>query len=195
MCTCRSASTSRLPVRRHCQSRQIKNSSGPGQVRGHSAHIGQEVEVHYRWHPLYGRRVKVRDVEQRSGGVVHVEADVGVVKVVAAWMLDRAVCSAMGLGEPRVTAAVLSERHRLLVDRRLRANSPDGSNVVREKRNGQAVKGRSSTNAIASGDAATDEHQVRQRRASGNDRGAARKGNHKSCKPADTSGRRHREAV
>src|ERR1700682_6179670 len=36
----------------------------------HSAHIGQEIEVHYRWHPLYGRRVKVRDIEQRGGGRV-----------------------------------------------------------------------------------------------------------------------------
>jgi hypothetical protein len=34
----------------------------------HSAHIGQEIEVHYRWHPLYGRRVKVRDIKQRGGG-------------------------------------------------------------------------------------------------------------------------------
>src|ERR1700738_2141648 len=72
----------------------------------HSAHIGQEIEVHYRWHPLYGRRVKVRDIEQRGGGrVVHIEADPGVVRVVAEWMLDAAVCSAMEPGEPRVTLA------------------------------------------------------------------------------------------
>ena len=72
--------------------------------------------------------------------MVHVEIDAGVVKMVAAWMLDRAVCSAMELGEPRVTVAVLYDLHRLLVDRRLRANSPDGSNIVREKRNGQAQR-------------------------------------------------------
>lgn len=50
-------------------------------------------------------------------------------------------------------------------------------------------KGRSSTNAIASGDAAPDEHEVRQRRDSGNERGAARKSNHTSYEPADTSAR------
>jgi hypothetical protein len=167
------------------------------QARAHSAHIGQEIEVHYRWHPLYGRRVKVRDVEERSGGrVVHVEAGPGIVRVMAAWMLDRAVCSAMELGEPRVTVAALCGLHRLLVDRRLRAHSSDGFNIVREKRNGQAAKERSSTNAIASGDAAPDEHEVRQRRTSGNERGAARKGDHASCEPADTSrGRHHREGV
>lgn len=56
--------------------------------------------------------------------------------------------------------AVLSGLHRLLVDRHLRANSPDGSNIVREKRNGEDTKGRSSTTAIASSDAAPDEHGV-----------------------------------
>ncbi|MBV6274496.1 hypothetical protein KVP09_16510, partial [Alcaligenaceae bacterium CGII-47] len=78
------------------------------QVRVHSAHIGQEVEVYYRWHPFYGRRVKIRDVEQRSGGcVVHIEADPGVVMMIAAWMLDHAVCSAMALSEPRASVAAL----------------------------------------------------------------------------------------
>lgn len=73
-------------------------------------------------------------------------------------MLYPAVCSAMELGEPRVTVAVLFALHRLPVDRHLRANSPDDSNIVREKLNEQAAKGRSSTTAIAGGDAAPDEH-------------------------------------
>jgi hypothetical protein len=56
----------------------------------HSAHIGREAEVHCRWHPLYGRRVKVRDIEHRGGGqVVHIEAD-DEVKLIAGWMLDAA---------------------------------------------------------------------------------------------------------
>ena len=43
-------------------------------MTGHSAHIGQEVEVQYRWHALYGRSVRRQYVEQRAGGeVVHVE--------------------------------------------------------------------------------------------------------------------------
>jgi hypothetical protein len=27
-------------------------------LRGHSAHINREVEVHYRWHALHGRKVR-----------------------------------------------------------------------------------------------------------------------------------------
>ncbi|WP_243856916.1 hypothetical protein [Paraburkholderia sp. BL6665CI2N2] len=104
----------------------------------HSAHIGQEIEVHYRWHPLYGRRVKVRDIEQRGGGrVVHIEADPGVVRVVAEWMLDAAVCSAMAPGEPKVTVAALRTLHQLLADQRLRGNSQDGSNIVRRNAMGK----------------------------------------------------------
>jgi hypothetical protein len=171
--------------------------NAPSQVRDHSAHIGQEVEVHYRWHPLHGRRVKVRDVEERSGGrVVHVEASPGVVRVVSAWMLDRVMCSGMALGEPRVTVAVLSELDRLLVDWSLRAHSPDGSTTVREKRNGQAAKGRIPTPTTACTNAVSDESEVRHRRASGNERGAARKGNHTPCEPAAPGRRRrHRQGV
>ena len=34
----------------------------------HSAHVGQELEVHYRWHPYFGSKVMVRRVEQRATG-------------------------------------------------------------------------------------------------------------------------------
>jgi hypothetical protein len=142
----------------------------PGQLPVHSAHIGQEVEVHYRWHPLYGRRVKVRDVELRGGSqVVHIDAGCGTVRMIAGWMLDAAACSCMELGDPRVTIAALCSLHQLLVDRRLRGNSPDDSTIVREKRNGQAANRRSSRSAV---DTAPDEHDVRHRRASGDERGA-----------------------
>src|ERR1700737_487634 len=106
--------------------RRTSSGARPRPLPVHSAHIGQEIEVHYRWHPLYGRRVKVRDIEQRGGGrVVHIEADPGVVRVVAGRMLDAAVCSAMEPGEPRVTLAALRSLHQLLADQRLRGNSPD----------------------------------------------------------------------
>src|SRR6266478_2967135 len=82
------------------------------QSPGHSAHIGQEVEVHYRWHAHYGRRVRRQYVERRAGGdVVHVEVAPGVVIVVTAWMLDPAACAGMALGAPRVTLAALAELH------------------------------------------------------------------------------------
>jgi hypothetical protein len=169
-------STSQQHVHHRCRSRRIKKFSGPGSVRVHSAHIGQEVEVHYRWHPLYGQQVKVRDIEQRGGSqVVHIEAAAGVVKMIAGWMLDAAICSAIELGEPRGTVATLSELHRLLADRHLRANSPDDSNIVREKRSGQTVKGHSSATVFARGNATPDVHEVRHRRASGDERSSARK--------------------
>jgi hypothetical protein len=67
---------------------------GGRQSRGHPAHVGQEVEVCYRWHALYGRRLRRQYIERRaSGEVVHVEAAPGVVIVVAAWMLDPAACA------------------------------------------------------------------------------------------------------
>jgi hypothetical protein len=76
----------------------------PWQSPGHSAHIGQEVEVFYRWHPLYGRRVERQYSEQRANGeVVHVEVSPGIVIVIAAWMLDGAACAGMDLGVLRPT--------------------------------------------------------------------------------------------
>jgi hypothetical protein len=33
----------------------------------HSAHVGQEVEVHYRWHPYFGSKVLIRQIEERAG--------------------------------------------------------------------------------------------------------------------------------
>ena len=34
----------------------------------HSAHVGQELEVHYRWHPYFGCKVVIRRVAQRATG-------------------------------------------------------------------------------------------------------------------------------
>src|SRR5260370_23090558 len=119
--------------RRH-RSRQTDNFYGQWQSPGHSAHIGQEVEVHYRWHALYGRRVRRQYVERRAGGdVVHVEVAPGVVIVVAAWMLDPAACAGMGLGAPRVTLAALAELHQLLTEHGFRRSSRDDQTIVQEK--------------------------------------------------------------
>src|SRR5271157_5846853 len=87
----------------------------PGPLRGHSAHINQDVEVHYRWHALPGRRVRQLYAERRSGReVVVVEAAPGVAIVLAAWMLDPAVCATMSLGAPTVDVAGLACLDRLL---------------------------------------------------------------------------------
>jgi hypothetical protein len=88
-----------------------------GQSPGHSAHIGQEVEVHYRWHALYGRCLRRQYVERRAGGEWFTSRKApGVVIVVAAWMLDPAACAGMSLGVPRVTLAALAELHELLTE-------------------------------------------------------------------------------
>src|SRR5258705_3460846 len=104
------------------------------QSPGHSAHIGQEVEVHYRWHAHYGRRVRRQYVERRAGGdVVHVEVAPGIVIVMAAWMLDPAACAGMALGAQRVTLAALAELHQLLTERGFRRSSRDDPTIVQEE--------------------------------------------------------------
>jgi hypothetical protein len=66
-------------MKRRRRSRQTGNSYGQWQSPGHSAHIGLEVEVHYRWHALYRRRLRRQYVERRAGGdVVHIEVAPGV---------------------------------------------------------------------------------------------------------------------
>jgi len=106
----------------------------PRQSRGHSAHIGQEVEVCYRWHALYGRRVRRQYVERRVGGeVVHVEVAPGVVIVVATWMFDPATCAGMALGTPRVAVSALVELHQLLIEGGFRRSSLDDPTIVLEK--------------------------------------------------------------
>src|SRR5580704_13152947 len=94
--------------------------------RGHSAHINQEVEVHYRWHALHGRKVRQLYAERRSGreGVV-VEAAPGVAVVLAAWMLAAAICATMSLGTATVDLAGLAALDRLLKALRLRRTCSD----------------------------------------------------------------------
>ena len=101
---------------------------------GHSAHIGQEVEVHYRWHALYGRRVRCQRSEQRGAGpVVYLETAPGVVIVAAAWILDPAACAGMALGAPRVAVSALDELHHLLIERGFRRSSLDDPTIVQEE--------------------------------------------------------------
>jgi len=112
-------------------------------------------------------------------------------------MLDAVACSAMELGDPRVTVAALRILHQLLVDRRLRGNSPDDSTViVREKRNEQSAKRRSSRSAVHRADTVPDELNVRHHRAPGDEHGATHERNQVSRKAAHASRRnRHSEGV
>jgi hypothetical protein len=150
-------------------------TSAPSGVPIHSAHIGQEVEIHYRWHPLYGCRVRVRDSEERyKGRVVHVEASPGIVIMIAAWMLDPVACAGMEAGEPRVSVSALRDLHRLLFERSLRGNSLDSSDPVQENRHEHFTKGSSTRSAGATAETSPDEPGIRHSRASAAESGAAR---------------------
>src|SRR3546814_14360057 len=62
--------------------------------QGHSAHVGQMVEFHYRWHPYYGGRFRHEGREDRANGaIIRVENRPGEIIPVAEWMLDRALRS------------------------------------------------------------------------------------------------------
>lgn len=54
--------------------------------------------------------------------------------MIAVWMLNHAVCSAMEPSEPWVIVEALCGLRRLLFEQCLRANLLEGSNIVREKR-------------------------------------------------------------
>src|SRR5689334_11261063 len=90
--------------------------SGLSQSSVHSAHVGQELEVHYRYHPYFGGKVLVRCVEQRATGrFLKVQGSAGIVVSIAGWMLDPVICGAMTIGRPRVDLAALVELRRLLM--------------------------------------------------------------------------------
>jgi hypothetical protein len=102
----------------------------------HSACVGAEVEVHYRWHALYGRRLRLHYSEVRDGTrLSFVEADPGVVIVMPSWMLDPAACAATTLGAPQVDCAALEDLSRLLIDRGFRRSSSGEVGVAEEEPN------------------------------------------------------------
>jgi hypothetical protein len=109
-------------------------------IGGHSAHMRQEVEAHYRWHALYGRKVQQLYVEQRSGReIAVVEIEPGVAIVVAAWMLDPIACAAMSFGPPAVDLLGLADRHRLLMTFGPRRTCSDEHSPVEEVHHAIAV--------------------------------------------------------
>ena len=172
--------------RRH-RSLRINNSCGQWQSSGHSAHIGQEVEVHYRWHPLHGRRVRRLRSEQRVvGRFVYVEAAPGVVTVVAAWMLDPVACAGMEIGAPRVAVSGLVELHRLLIEGGFRRSSRDDSNIVQEEHDEEPAATGAAVHAPAPA-----QHSARFRKPSGDEPVRTA---HRTCAAGDPvdGGRRRR---
>src|SRR4030088_576125 len=157
------------------------------QSSGHSAHIGPEVEVHYRWHPLYGRRVRQHRSEQRlAGRYVYLEAAPGVVTVVAAWMLDPVACTAMSIGAPRVAVSALIDLHHLLIERGFRRSSRDDPNIVQEEQDEEPAD----VDTAVSGPAPA-QHAVRFQKASGDELVGAQDGARRARGPL-VGGRRRR---
>lgn len=77
-------------------------------MKGHSAHIGEHVTVHYPHHPLFGKRVRRQGVYHREGGAVaHVETAPGNVIVIPTWMLDPIAYAGMEIGKPRASLEAL----------------------------------------------------------------------------------------
>ena len=123
----------RAPCRRRPIPRRA-SSFGQGPSPGHSAHVGQEIVVYYRWHPLHGRRLRQHYVEARqTGALAHVETAPGVVVAISAWMLDPVACVGMELGSPRASISALAELHDLLAQRGLRRSSSGGALVAEEE--------------------------------------------------------------
>jgi hypothetical protein len=113
---------------------------GPAQSRSHSAHIGQDVVVQYRWHPLYGQRVRHIQSERRaSGELVHVELTPGAVTILPAWKLDAIYCTSLKVGAPQVSLAALCTLRELLIACESRLVSADGNSVTQEAQDGSAV--------------------------------------------------------
>src|SRR5215475_2970869 len=114
--------------------------ASPWPSRGYSTRVDQEVTIHYRWHALYGRPVRLFYSEKRRGAdVVLVEGEHGAGIVVAAWMLDPAACAALTVGEPQVSVPALCDLRRLLLEHGLRRGSSGDQNVIAEASNEERI--------------------------------------------------------
>jgi hypothetical protein len=124
--------------------------------RSHSAHIGQDGVIHYRWHPLYGQSARRIQVERRATGeFVHVELVPGVVTVLPAWKLDGIYCAGLKVGAPQVSLAALCALHELLIACESRLVSADGNIVTQEAQDGIAATARTKDGACSAAEAHT----------------------------------------
>jgi len=68
------------------------------------------VVVEYRWHPLYGRKLRLfRRTAHGGAAVIHVEVSGTASRELPAWMVDGSICRGMELGPPEVSIAALNE--------------------------------------------------------------------------------------
>src|ERR1700730_16168362 len=183
-----SSTASRLCRTRHIRSVRptsqvsrslLRSSKKVAQSRGHSAHIGQDVVVQYRWHPLHGQRVRRIQSERRAAGeLVHVELTPGAVTILPVWKLDAIYCAGLKVGAPQVSLAALRTLCELLIACESRLVSAEGNIVTQEAQDGSAVTTRTKDGACLqthSPDDGTTPARSRSRRraTSGHDTGGA----------------------
>jgi hypothetical protein len=153
--------------------------SPPRSEPANSAHIGQDIVIQYRWHPLYGQRVRrIRGEHRASGELVHVELTPGVgVTILPVWKLDPVYCAGLKVGAPQVSLAALRSLRELLIACESRLVSADGNIVTQETQDGSAVTARTKDGACLqahSPDGTTPTRSRSRRRAlSGPDTGGA----------------------
>src|SRR3954467_223885 len=81
-----------------------------GWIKRDSAYRLGFVVVEYRWHPLYGKKLRLfRRTAHSGAAVVHVEVSGTVSRELPAWMVDGSICRGMELGPPTVSIAALNE--------------------------------------------------------------------------------------
>src|SRR3954453_10149380 len=95
--------------------------AGAGIKRDSAYRLGFVV-VEYRWHPLYGRKLRLfRRTAHGGAAVVHVEVSGAVSRELPAWMVNDSICRGMELGSPALSIAALNEL-RLAIDGRKTAD-------------------------------------------------------------------------
>ena len=154
--------------------------------------------VRYRWHPLYGQRVRRFQSERRaSGELVHVELTPGAVTILPAWKLDAVYCAGLKVGAPQVSLAALCSLRELLIACESRLVSADGNIVTQEAQDGSAVTARTKDGACLEahtcGGTTPARSRFRGHALSGHDTGGAPSRAESDC-AAPARGGRHRNA-
>lgn len=102
-----------MPTRGTCSF----SPAGGGIKRDSTYRLGFVV-VEYRWHPLYGKKLRLlRRTAHNGATVVHVETTRTVSRELPAWMVDGSVCRGMELGPPRVSIAALNDLRAVIAAR------------------------------------------------------------------------------
>ena len=98
----------------------------------HCTAVARTVTVHYRWHPLHGRTLRVLRFQPGKSGVqIFYEHEDGPRGAIPEWMTDSAACSMMALGCPVVAIEALLQLVELLeATPRAQWNTPEPSKEV-----------------------------------------------------------------